>query len=168
VRRGRSAYLHLRRDRGRPFNLYPCGFLGCRPDETNPCAQPLSGSRPGCCRDHGAHYTPVFQFFLGYALGVRIAISLMLVAPLGLALGMPFPRGLRLASTQTTSIGAWTWGVNGFFTVIGTVLALILGMVFGFRIVLLLSALCYAGALFVADWQARASTETSLKERVHA
>ena len=35
---------------------------------------------------------PVFQFFLGYALGVRIAISLLLVAPLGLSLGMPFPR----------------------------------------------------------------------------
>jgi len=111
---------------------------------------------------------PVFQFFLGYALGVRIAISLLLVAPLGLALGMPFPLGLRLASAQTTSIGAWAWGVNGFFTVIGTVLALILGMIFGFRVVLLLSALCYAGALFVAGWQARASTETPLVERTNA
>ena len=76
---------------------------------------------------------PVFQIFLGYALAVRIAISLLLVAPLGLSLGMPFPLGLRLASAQTTSIGAWAWGVNGFFTVIGTVLALILGMIFGFR-----------------------------------
>ena len=111
---------------------------------------------------------PVFRFFLGYALGVRIAISLLLVAPLGLALGMPFPLGLRLASAQTTSIGAWAWGVNGFFTVIGTVLALILGMIFGFRVVLLLSAVCYAGALFVAGWQAKASTETPLKERVNA
>jgi hypothetical protein len=111
---------------------------------------------------------PVFQFFLGYALGVRIAISLLLVAPLGLALGMPFPLGLRLASAQTTSIGAWAWGVNGFFTVIGTVLALILGMIFGFRVVLLLSALCYAGAFLVAGWQAKASTQTPLAERVNA
>ena len=111
---------------------------------------------------------PIFQFFLGYALGIRIAISLLLVAPLGLALGMPFPLGLRLASAQTTSIGAWAWGVNGFFTVIGTVLALILGMIFGFRIVLLLSALCYAGALLVAGWQAKASTQTPLTERVNA
>ncbi len=111
---------------------------------------------------------PVFQFFLGYALPVRIAISLLLVAPLGLTLGMPFPLGLRLASVQTTSIGAWAWGVNGFFTVIGTVLALILGMIFGFRVVLLLSALCYAGALLVAGLQARASAETPLTERVNA
>jgi hypothetical protein len=111
---------------------------------------------------------PVFQFFLGYALPVRIAISLLLVAPLGLALGMPFPLGLRLASAQTTSIGAWAWGVNGFFTVIGTVLALILGMIFGFRFVLLLAALCYAGALLVVGWQAKASTKTPLAARVNA
>jgi hypothetical protein len=110
---------------------------------------------------------PVFQFFLGYTLPVRIAISLLLVAPLGVALGMPFPLGLRLASAQTTSIGAWAWGVNGFFTVIGTVLALILGMIFGFRVVLLLSALCYAGALLVAGRQAKASTKTPLTARVN-
>jgi hypothetical protein len=110
---------------------------------------------------------PVFQFFLGYTLPVRIAISLLLVAPLGVALGMPFPLGLRLASAQTTSIGAWAWGVNGFFTVIGTVLALSLGMIFGFRVVLLLSALCYAGALLVAGRQAKASTKTPLTARVN-
>jgi MFS family permease len=111
---------------------------------------------------------PVFQFFLGYALPVRIAISLLMVAPLGVALGMPFPLGLRLASAQTTSIGAWAWGVNGFFTVIGTVLALILGMIFGFRVVLLLSALCYAGALLVAGRQAKASRKALLTARVNA
>ena len=92
----------------------------------------------------------------------------MLVAPLGLALGIPFPLGLRLASVQTTSIGAWAWGVNGFSTVIGTVLAHILGMIFGFRVVLLLSALCHVGALVVAGWQARASTETPPTHRVNA
>ena len=95
---------------------------------------------------------PVFQFFLGYPLAARIAISLMLVAPLGFALGMPVPLGLRMANEQSTSIAAWAWGINGFFTVVGTVLALILGMMFGFRIVLLLAALCYAQALVVAAW----------------
>jgi hypothetical protein len=38
-------------------------------------------------------------------------------------------------------------GVNGFFTVIGTVSALILGMAFGFRVVLLVAGLCYLIAL---------------------
>jgi hypothetical protein len=111
---------------------------------------------------------PVFHFFLGYALPVRIAVSLLLVAPLGVALGMPFPLGLRLATLQTSSIGAWAWGINGFFTVIGTVLALILGMIFGFRVVLLLSALCYAGALLVARRQANAPAKTPLMAHENA
>jgi hypothetical protein len=98
---------------------------------------------------------PVFQFFLGYPLAARIVVSMVLVAPLGFALGMPVPLGLRLANAQSTSLAAWAWGINGFFTVVGTVLALILGMMFGFRIVLLLAALCYAEALLVAVWLAK-------------
>ena len=92
----------------------------------------------------------VFQVFLGYSLGIRVAISLMLVAPLGFALGMPLPLGLRQVNTQSTSLGAWAWGINAFFTVVGTVLALMLGMMFGFRVVLLLAALCYLAAFLVA------------------
>ena len=40
-------------------------------------------------------------------------------------------------------------GVNGFFSVIGTAVALLLGMVFGFTVVLGLAALCYVIALAV-------------------
>ena len=62
---------------------------------------------------------------------------------------MPFPLGLRLVLRESSAFGAWAWGVNGFFTVIGTVLALMLGMMTGFRMVLLLACLSYAIA-FVA------------------
>jgi hypothetical protein len=41
----------------------------------------------------------------------------------------------------------WAWGVNGFFTVIGAVGALMLGMAFGFKVVLALAAGCYLMAL---------------------
>jgi hypothetical protein len=70
-----------------------------------------------------------------------------LLAPLGILLGMPFPTGLRIVSDEASSLVPWSWGVNGFFTVIGTVTALILGMAFGFKIVLLVGALCYLIAL---------------------
>src|SRR5258705_9324071 len=69
--------------------------------------------------------TPVvFQVALGLGIFWRITISLLLVAPLGFVLGMPFPLGLRLAMRRSSALGSWAWGVNGFFTVIGTVLAL--------------------------------------------
>lgn len=77
----------------------------------------------------------------------RIALSLALLAPLGVLLGMPFPAGLRLTGQTVPQLVPWAWGVNGFFTVIGTVSALILGMAFGFKVVLAVAAACYLVAL---------------------
>jgi hypothetical protein len=95
-----------------------------------------------------AFITPiVFHACLGFPIFWRIVIALLLIAPLGFSLGMPFPLGLRLAMQRSSALGSWAWGVNGFFTVIGTVLALILGMIVGFRIVLLLATACYGCGL---------------------
>jgi hypothetical protein len=91
----------------------------------------------------------VFRACLGFGLFSRIAIALLLVAPLGFVLGMPFPLGLRVAMQCSSALGAWAWGVNGFFTVIGTVLALMLGMMVGFRMVLFLACACYLVGLLV-------------------
>ena len=91
----------------------------------------------------------VFHACLGFPIFGRIIIALLLIAPLGLVLGMPFPLGLTMAVERSSALGSWAWGVNAFFTVIGTVLALLLGMMLGFRIVLLLAAACYLGA-FIA------------------
>lgn len=89
----------------------------------------------------------VFRMCLGLNLPLRIVIALLLVAPLGFLLGMPFPLGLRLAMQRSSALGSWAWGVNGFFTVIGTVLPLMLGMMMGFRMVLLLACVCYLAGL---------------------
>lgn len=102
---------------------------------------------------------PVFHACLGFAIYWRILIALLLVAPLGFVLGMPFPLGLRLALQQSSALGAWAWGVNGFFTVLGTVLALILGMIAGFRVVLLVAFLCYAWGLLAVYSLSRNAAE---------
>jgi Spermine/spermidine synthase domain len=91
----------------------------------------------------------IFHLGLGLPLTVRILIAVALVAPLGFVLGMPFPLGLRIAVQESAALGAWAWGVNGFFTVLGTVLALMLGMMAGFVAVLILACLCYGCAFFV-------------------
>jgi hypothetical protein len=101
----------------------------------------------------------VFRACLGFGLPFRITIALLLVAPLGFVLGMPFPLGLRLAMQRSSALGSWAWGVNGFFTVIGTVLALMLGMMIGFRMVLLLACACYLGGLLAITWLSSGRTE---------
>src|SRR5205823_964872 len=89
--------------------------------------------------------TPVvFNAALGLSLLWRVVLAVLMIAPLGILLGMPFPTGLTLAGEEAAPLIPWAWGVNGFFTVIGSVSALILGMAFGFKIVLVVAALCYA------------------------
>jgi predicted membrane-bound spermidine synthase len=95
-----------------------------------------------------AWVTPaIFTAALGLALSWRILIAILLVAPLGVLLGIPFPSGLRIVSAEAPALIPWAWAVNGFFTVIGSVGALIMGMAFGFKLVLTLAALCYLAAL---------------------
>jgi hypothetical protein len=89
----------------------------------------------------------LFSAALGIALLWRVSLSVVLLAPLGILLGMPFPIGLRIVSEEASALVPWSWGVNGFFTVIGSVTALILGMSFGFKVALLAGALCYLVSL---------------------
>jgi hypothetical protein len=49
----------------------------------------------------------VFRAALGLGISWRITIALLLVAPLGFVLGMPFPLGLRLAMRRSSALGSW-------------------------------------------------------------
>jgi len=89
----------------------------------------------------------VFHWALGFALGWRVAVSVALLAPVGLLLGMPFPIGLRLLGEEESLLVPWAWAVNAFFTVIGSVSAMILGMILGFTAVEMIAAACYGAAL---------------------
>jgi predicted membrane-bound spermidine synthase len=91
----------------------------------------------------------LFHATLHFDLSSRIILTLLLLAPLGILLGMPFPTGIRVVSRETAAFVPWAWAVNGFFTVIGSVTALILGMIVGFKVVILLAAACYLAAMFL-------------------
>jgi hypothetical protein len=91
-----------------------------------------------------AHLVDVF---VAAPLGARVALAVLVLAPLGLCLGAFMPIGLSTVarlSEHGREYVAWAWAVNGFFSVVSSVLATILSMSFGFRVVLLLAALIYA------------------------
>ena len=75
----------------------------------------------------------------------RAAITLLVLAPVSLALGLPFPLGL----TRTGSGGflPWAWGLNGAFSVVATPLANLIAREAGFSRVLLCAAFLYVTAL---------------------
>jgi hypothetical protein len=76
-----------------------------------------------------------------------------MLLPMGLALGMPMPTGLRLLSGRAPQMIAWAWGINGALSVLGATLAIFIAMNWGFRITLLSASAVYlvaATALLVA------------------
>lgn len=76
----------------------------------------------------------------------KIAISVALIAPLAMCMGVPFPTGtMHLASTAQESI-PWAWAINGFASVAGAVLAALLAIHLGFAAVILLAVLIYGVA----------------------
>jgi hypothetical protein len=91
----------------------------------------------------------VFSIAIGLQFPWRIVISLAVIAPLGFLLGMPFPSGIRIVAEEAPQLVPWAWGINGFFTVIGSVSSVILAMAFGFRVVLTVAAASYLIALCV-------------------
>jgi spermidine synthase len=86
---------------------------------------------------------PIFNHFLGASKQVRIAISLVLLFPLGLLLGTFFPTGIKIISGNDKRFIPWAWGINGCASVIGTVLSIIIAMSYGFRTVTVLAVIIY-------------------------
>ena len=95
-----------------------------------------------------------YAFFLGGLLRplmgsadwARIATTLVLLAPLAPAMGVPFPSALRRLGRSHPGLVPWAWGVNGCASVIGAPLATILAVAFGFRAVVAGGAALYLAA----------------------
>ncbi|MGH9776967.1 MAG: SAM-dependent methyltransferase, partial [Candidatus Acidiferrales bacterium] len=73
----------------------------------------------------------------------RVFVALVLMLPLGLVLGMPFPVAWKRLGVQRPEWLPWAWGVNGCASVLAAVLATLLAMSFGFRLVLFTAAALY-------------------------
>ena len=96
---------------------------------------------------------------VGLPLVMKFLISGILLVPLGFAMGMPFPTGLRaLASfpapefptpenseTEQSAV-EWAWAMNAASSVLGSVLAMVIAIEFGLNVTLA----CGAGAYLLA------------------
>jgi len=93
--------------------------------------------------------------FVGLPLIAKFLMSGILLVPLGFAMGMPFPTGLRtLASfpagegseTQQSAV-EWAWAMNAASSVLGSVLAMVIAIQFGLNVTLTCGAVAYLLAL---------------------
>src|SRR5205814_7623167 len=81
---------------------------------------------------------------------LRIAVSALLLFPSGFFMGMAFPLGIKRAQyLNDAAPTAWYWGINGAFSVISSVLAVVIAVFWGVTMTLLVGLIAYVIALTV-------------------
>jgi spermidine synthase len=87
---------------------------------------------------------PLLTTIGGWSYAAKALVCLALLAPLAFLLGFPFALGMAtLSSLHKEHFFVWAWGINGSFSVVGSVLVPVLSVLFGLSSVLLVSAGIY-------------------------
>jgi spermidine synthase len=89
---------------------------------------------------------PLFAQLMGLSDGIKMALSVLLIAPLAFCMGMPLPIGLTRVANTAPDFIPWAWGLNGFASVISASLATVLAIEFGFTAVILIALGLYVAA----------------------
>jgi len=92
----------------------------------------------------------VFNAFLSTDLGTRLAISIAATFPIGFLLGIPFPVGMRFMDQRYESNDVqWIWGINSVYSMLGSVLAVIIAISYGFSSAFFSGGLVYIVAFVI-------------------
>ncbi|HWP46107.1 MAG TPA: hypothetical protein VNM22_02995 [Candidatus Limnocylindrales bacterium] len=93
-------------------------------------------------------YLPhLINALLAIKTGYKILLTVLLLLPLGLLMGMPLPLGIKLVDTYASTLIPWVWGVNGATSVLASVLAMVLAITLGFSAALIGGQIAYLTAI---------------------
>ena len=107
-----------------------------------------------------------FQSGLDLSFGWRLALSLFVLAPYGLLMGIAFPGGLYWANYHIGGMNMvpQIWAVNGASSVVASILAALMALSWGFNWVLYCGALCYLAACLIILIVNRLQRQSTLSE----
>lgn len=88
----------------------------------------------------------VFDALIHLPDAARIAVSLALIAPLAVLMGLPFPLGIARVARAGADLVPWAWAINGCASVVAAILATILAMHLGFTAVVGIAVALYLAA----------------------
>jgi hypothetical protein len=95
--------------------------------------------------------TPIAEGGVALPFAIKVAISVALIAPVGFAMGMPFPTGLSLLEKALPSAVRWAWAINAASSVLGSAAAMFMAIYLGLKITLVIGALFYLAAWLSAS-----------------
>jgi hypothetical protein len=90
----------------------------------------------------------VTRGFTAASAPVRIAVSALMLFPCGFFMGMAFPLGVKKALyAHKGAPTAWYWGINGAFSVVSSVLAVVVAVFWGVTVTLVVGLAAYVVGL---------------------
>jgi len=116
----------------------------------------MVGSIAGLIALYAFGLPAILRAGLGLGDAARVALAVVLVVPLGLAVGVPFPAALaRLAARGGSAATGLAWAANGVGSVLGPGLAALLALDVGLSGVMLLAGAGYvlAGVVIARWWR---------------
>ena len=104
----------------------------------------------------------VLSILLPQALLFRVVAAIFMLFPLGFFMGIPFPTGINYLSSRAFKISIpWMWAVNGIMSVLGSVMATVIGLEWDLSFGLIIGVACYSLALAsITGWKL-ASTQSN-------
>jgi hypothetical protein len=108
--------------------------------------------------------TRLLTSLIGLPFFMKLVVSAVVLVPLGFAMGMPFPTGLRaMANTREIELPAsefgeavngdnaveWAWAMNAAASVLGSVLAMVIAIHFGLNTTVACGAAAYLLSLML-------------------
>ena len=86
---------------------------------------------------------PLLGALIQLSFPVRVGVTVLLLGPLGLTLGMAMPLFItRLGALHPSGV-VWAWGVNGIASVLASAAAVAIAIVAGFPAATLAALSCY-------------------------
>jgi hypothetical protein len=110
--------------------------------------------------------SPVLGLCAGLPRAVKSAISVLMVAPAGFVMGMPFPSGLRRIEGLHAPSVRWAWSLNAAASVLGSVCAMALAICLGLREAMLAGGALYLCALGIVRLTRRAAPRSAESARI--
>lgn len=83
------------------------------------------------------------NWLLQYPLAIRAILLGALLILTGVPMGMPFPSGIRFLGKHAPTLVPYAWGVNGILSVTGSIVAVMIGKLYGYRVALVAGGLIY-------------------------
>jgi hypothetical protein len=96
-----------------------------------------------------------------YPQEMKVILSVLLVVPAGILMGIPFPLGIKKLGSAAPGLIPWAWAVSGCFSVLAPVLATLIALSWGFQAVLLCGMALYLTAYSLIQWRWDATVKQS-------